>query len=177
MRPRRIHFGGERNVKNNEILRSSKNTAAASSSKQSSSSICLEEPAKKRGKKNVQRGPGAGMSIQVPGTYHMKDNFDNQPRTNLRRGLLQKAVTTRDRCVAHMLLRSCRDVRRPRHFFAQRKTYRYCPISSRWNHENQISYYPISETPRPGRYTKIKSKTDKTIMHFLIFRTYQVHHT
>ena len=113
MRPWRIHFGRETNVKNNKIP-GSKNTAAASSSKHASG-ICLEEPAEEKGEKNIQRGPGAGTSIQVPGTYHMKDTFDNQPRTNLRRSLLQKAMTTRDRCVAHMLLRSCRDVRRPRH--------------------------------------------------------------
>ena len=37
--------------------------------------------------------------MQVPGTYHM-NTFGNQPRTNLRRDLLQKAVITRDRCVA-----------------------------------------------------------------------------
>ena len=42
----------------------------------------------------------------------MKATFDNQPRTHLRRGLLQKAVTTRDRCVAHFfgLVATC-DVR------------------------------------------------------------------
>ena len=28
-------------------------------------------------KKTVQHGPGAGASIQVPGTYHTKDTFDN----------------------------------------------------------------------------------------------------
>ena len=46
MRPLRIHFGGERNVKNNEIVK-------YSSSKQSSR-ICLEESAEKM-EKNVQR--------------------------------------------------------------------------------------------------------------------------
>ena len=72
----------------------------------------MEEPAEKRGKQTYGR---VQEPVRVPGTYHMKDTLDNQPRTNLRRGLRQKAVTTRDRCVAHMLLRSCRDVRRPRH--------------------------------------------------------------
>ena len=120
MRPWRIHFGRETNVKNNKIP-GSKNTAAASSSKHASG-ICLEEPAEEKGEKNIQRGPGAGTSIQVPGTYHMKDTFDNQPRTNLRRSLLQKAMTTRDRCVAHMLLRSCRGVRRPRHLLNSKIT-------------------------------------------------------
>ena len=76
-----------------------------------SSTIFLEEPAEKQNKtkktrETVQLGPGADASISTtPSTT----------RTNLRRGLLQKTATTRDRCVAHMLLRSCRDVRRPRH--------------------------------------------------------------
>ena len=32
-------------------------------------------------KQDVPRGPRAGTIIQVPGTYHMKNTFDNQPRT------------------------------------------------------------------------------------------------
>ena len=54
------------------------------------------------------------MSIQVPDMFHIKHTSNNQ-QTNLSRGLPQNPVTTRDRCVAHMLLRSCRDVRRPWH--------------------------------------------------------------
>ena len=71
----------------------------------------LEEPAEKKNrktelKKSVQRGPGADAIINTaPSTTG----------TNWRRGLLQKAATTRDRCVAHMILRSYRDMRRPRH--------------------------------------------------------------
>ena len=42
-------------------------------------------------------------SIHVPGGYDIKDT-DDQPRTNWRQGLLHKAATTRDGCVAHMLL-------------------------------------------------------------------------
>ena len=148
MRPWRIHFGRETNVKNNKIP-GSKNTAAASSSKHASG-ICLEEPAEEKGEKNIQRGPGAGTSIQVPGTYHMKDTFDNQPRTNLRRGLLQTAVTTRDRCVAHMPLRTCRRVRRPRHLP------KITAVVQSHPDETTKNKYRISEIPRPGRYTKIK---------------------
>ena len=54
------------------------------------------------------------MNIQVPDMFHIKDTSNNQ-QTNLSRGLPQTPVTTRDRCVAHMILRSCRDVRRPWH--------------------------------------------------------------
>ena len=130
MRPWRIHFGGEINVKNNEI----------------------PETSTEKGGKNVQRGPGACTSIQGPGTYHMKDTFDNQPRTNLRRGLLQKAVTTRDRCVAHMLLRSCCDVRRPRHLPNAKITAILQPRPDGTTKKKSR----ISETLRPGRYNKIK---------------------
>ena len=107
MRPWRIHFGGERSVKKNEIVKIQQQQAAANNPR-----VFVWNNQPKRGEKTygvVQE------QVRVPGTYHMKDTFNNQPRTNLRRGLLQKAVTTRDRCVAHMLLRSCRDVRRPRH--------------------------------------------------------------
>ena len=122
MRPWRIHFGGERNVKNNEMVKKQQRQAAANNPRV----FCLEEPAEKKGERTLQRGAGAGASIEVHGTYYMKATLDIQPRTNLRRGLLQKAVTTRARCVAHMLLRSCRDVRRPRHLpNAIIKNYRY----------------------------------------------------
>ena len=112
---------------------------------------------RKNGKKRTACGPGAGTSIQVPGIY-MKDTFDNQPRTNLRRGLLQKAVTTRDRCVAHMLLRSFRDVRRPRHL-PNALNYRYRSISSRWDHENKSR---IRRPPNRGGIHILKSSKKQT---------------
>ena len=74
-----------------------------------------EEPAEKSSKKIGEKTAAwSRCEYQVPGMYHIKNTFDNN-KTNCRRGLLQKAATTRDRCVAPMLLRSCRDVRRPRH--------------------------------------------------------------
>ena len=45
---------------------------------------------------------------QAPGTYHIKDTFSTT--TNK-----LESGPTRDRCVAHIRLRSRRDVRRPRH--------------------------------------------------------------
>ena len=149
MRPLRIHFGGEGNVKNNEIVKIQQQQAAANNPRAFG---WKNQP--KNGGKNVQRGSRAGTSIQVPGTYHMKDTFDNQPRTNLRRGLLQKAVTTRDRCVAHMLLRSCRDVRRPRHLPNAKIT----AIVQSHPDGTTKNKSRISETLRPGRYTRTKIK-------------------
>ena len=89
----------------------------------------------------------------------MNAPFDNQPRTNLRRGLLQKAMTTRDRCVAHFFgfVATC-DVRGtcPMQKF---------PLRIVQSHPDGTTKNKcrISETPRPGRYarTKIKQKTDK----------------
>ena len=78
--------------------------------------VFLGEPAEKKRRKklySVVQGQ-AGASIQVPGTNHIKDTFGNQPQENWRWALLPKAATARDGCVAHMLPRSCRDVRRPR---------------------------------------------------------------
>ena len=147
MRPWRIHFGGERNVKNNEMVKIQQQQAAANNRR-----VFVWKNQPKKGGKTVQRGPGAGTSTQVPGTYHMKDAFDNQPRTNLGRGLLQTAVTTRDRCVAHMLLRTCRGVRRPRRLPNTTIT---AVVQSHPDGTTK-NKYRISETPRPGRYTKIK---------------------
>ena len=62
-----------------------------------------------RGKKNCTAWSRSRCEYQ-----HDRTTPSTTP-TNWRRGLLQKAVTTRDRCVAHMILRSCRDVRHPRH--------------------------------------------------------------
>ena len=140
MRPLRIHFGGEGNVKNNEIVKIQQQQAAANNPRAFG---WKNQP--KNGGKNVQRGSRAGTSIQVPGTYHMKDTFDNQPRTNLRRGLLQTAVTTRDRCIAHMLLRSL-SRRATSAAPAQPKNYRYSSISSTLDHEKTISYFGDPKT-------------------------------
>ena len=124
MRPWRIHFGGEINVKNNEI----------------------PETSTEKGGKNVQRGPGACTSIQGPGTYHMKDTFDNQPRTNLRRGLLKKGRDNEGQMrrshASSVLLRRATSAAP-----AQRKNYRYSPTSSRWDHKKEISHL---EDPQTG---------------------------
>ena len=77
-----------------------------------------------------------------------------QSRTNWRRGLLQKAATARDRCVAHLLPRSCRDVRRPRHL-PNAKTAAILQSRPHGTTKKQISYFVrVSEIPRPGRYRK-----------------------
>ena len=164
MRPLRIHFGGEGNVKNNEIVKIQQQQAAANNPRAFG---WKNQP--KNGGKNVQRGSRAGTSIQVPGTYHMKDTFDNQPRTNLRRGLLQKAVTTRDRCVAHMLLRSCRDVRRPRHLPNAKNTAILFDLIQMGPRKTNL----VFRTPPDWGGIHVPKPSKK---HFFI-RTYKVYHT
>ena len=95
---------------------------------------------------------------RVPGTgaYHIKDSFDNHEQTG-GGACCKKAATTRDRCVPHMLLRSCRDVRRPRHL-PNAKTAAMLQLIQMGPRKNKS---PISETPRPGRYTKLKQKKTK----------------
>ena len=111
-----------------------------------SSNICLEDPAEKGGK-NVQRvvQEQVRVSRYLVRSIYMKDTFDNQPRTNLRRGLLQKAVTTRGRCVAHMLFWSCRDMRRPRHLLNAKNT---AIVQSHpdGTTKNKISYFGDPQT-------------------------------
>ena len=59
-----------------------------------------------------------------------------QPRTNWRRrGRLQKAATTRDRCVVHMCAFSVLSRRATSPAPAQRKNCRDFSTSSRWDHE------------------------------------------
>ena len=144
MRLWRIHSGGEKNAKNNEIVKRQQQQQAAANNPRVFGRTSRKE---RKQSYSVVREP-----VRVPGTYHMKDTFDNQPRTNLRRGLLHKAVTTRDRCVAHMLLRSCRDVRRPRHL-PNAKTAASLESHPDGTTENK---YRISDIPRLDRYTNIK---------------------
>ena len=96
-------------MKNDEMVKLQQQQAAANNP---GVLFVWQNKPKKRGEKTYS--PGAGMSIQVPDMFHIKHTSNNQ-QTNLSRGLPQNPVTTRDRCVAHMLLRSCRDVRRPWH--------------------------------------------------------------
>ena len=128
----------------------------------------MEEPAEKKNKKTekktAQRGPGAGASISTtPSTT----------RTNWRRGLLRKTTTTRDGCVAHMLLRSCRDVRRPRHLPNAKLT---AMVQSHpdGTMKNKSRTTLFRRTPDQGGTPKSSKKQTK-IMHFFI-RTYQVYH-
>ena len=94
--------------------------AAASSSKHSGPRVGLfrrtsrKKKTEAKKKQTAQRGPGASASIMYL-VLTASRAPSRKPRTNWRWGLLHKAVTTRGGCVAHMLLRSCLDVRRPRY--------------------------------------------------------------
>ena len=106
MRPWRIHWRRKTRQKN-EI---SKYSSSSSSSKQqqtiiTSSSMFLSQT------KNAQRR--AGASTRYWYVSHLGQL--RQPRKNLKWGLLQKAATKGDRCIARMLLRFGLVVRRPWH--------------------------------------------------------------
>ena len=64
-----------------------------------------------------------------------------QPRTNWRRGRLQKAATTRDRCVVHMCASSVLSRRATSPAPAQRKNCRYFSTWSRWDHEKTSTVF------------------------------------
>ena len=148
MQPLRIHFGGERNVKNNET--NCTNSAAASSSKQSSS-ICLEEPAEKKGKK---RTAWSRSRYECAGTWYVPHEHLWQPTTNkLEAGPAAKGRDNEGQ-MRRSLLRSCRDVGRPRHLPNAAIT---AVVQSHPDGTTE-NKYRISETPRPGRYTRTKIK-------------------
>ena len=99
---------------NNNEKPGSKNSAAASSSKQSSSS-CLEEPAEEKGRK--RRTSWSRSRYEYPGAWYVShEGHLLQPTTN--KLVAEPAAKGRDNegqmRRSHMLLRSCRDVRRPR---------------------------------------------------------------
>ena len=139
MRPWRTHFGDERHAKNNEVVKIQQQQAAAVFNY--FARLCRTGQ-----KKNKKLGGGKAArsrcEYQIPGVHRLKE-----PRTNWRRGLLQKPATTRDRCVVRMLIWSCRDVQRPRDLL-NAKTAALLQSHSDWTTKKKKS---TSETPRPGR--------------------------
>ena len=141
MRPLRIHFGGERNVKSNEIVEIQQQHAAASSSKQSST-ICLEEPAEKREKTY------SVVQEQVRVSRHLVRITWRVPSTTNHEQTWGGACCKRpwQRGTDASLTSSVLSRRATSVAPAQRKKYRYSSISSRWDHEKQISYFGDPQT-------------------------------
>ena len=112
--------------------------AAANKTSISSSTwyFFVKEPADKKKTKKNRGGKLEKLTTVVPGIRinHIKDAF-GQPRTNWRRGRLQKAATTRDRCVVHMCASSVLSRRATSPAPAQRKNCRSFSTWSRWDHE------------------------------------------
>ena len=137
MRSWRIHFGRERNVKNNEI-RGSKNTAAASSSKQSSS-ICLEEPAEEKG--DQKSTAWSRSKYEYPGTcYVSHEGHLRQTTTNKLEAKPAAKGRGNERQMRHSHASSVLSRRATSAAPAQRKNYRYPSFASRWDHEKQIYF-------------------------------------
>ena len=139
-----MHFDGGRNTKNNDILRSS--TKKHSSSKQQQTIIehffGRTSPKKE---KTVQRGPGAGASIQEPGTYQIKD-YLRRPTTNkldagpAAKGCHNEGQMRRSRASTVLSRRATSAAP------AQRKNCRHSSISSRWDHEKTFLYFGDPQT-------------------------------
>ena len=124
MRPWCIHFGRERNTKENENIMVKMQQAAAKDI--ISSSTCFfffEEPADKK-KQKIGRKNWKNYYRCTRYTYHIQGRF-GQPRPNWRRGRLQKAATTRDKCVVHLCASSVLSRRATSTAPAQCKNCRY----------------------------------------------------
>ena len=156
MRPWCIHFVWQRKKREKERKNYSKNTAS------SSKHYLLEylvnfskEPADKKKTKNrgkeLEKLPRRTV---VPGiTYYIKDALDNHEQTEGGADWKRPRQRGTDASFTCVLLRSCRDVRRPRHLPNAKTTaiFQPDPDGTRKNKSR------ISEIPRPGRYrTNIK---------------------
>ena len=138
MRPWCIHFGAERNAKKNENLMVTIQQAAANI-------ICSwtwyffwqNQPTKKDKKIGGKTGETTTTYLYLVCVSH-QGPF-GQPRTYVRRGRLQKAATTRVRCVVHMCASSVLSRRATSPAPAQRKNCRYFSTWSRWDHEKENS--------------------------------------
>ena len=186
MRPWRIHLGGERNVKNNETVKIQQQQAAANNLLIISSSIFSinrRTSRKKEQKNRKQNCPWYSVvqeQVRVSGTWYASHQAHlRQPRTNWRRGLLRKAATTRDSCVAHKLLGSCRDVRRPRYLPNAKKTAATLQSRPDGTTKKQIPYFGDPQTGEIYQ-NQVKNRQKRTHFYFLRLRQlspYQLYHT
>ena len=130
MRPWCKHFGRERNAEKNENLIVKIQQAAANNIIRSSTCFFF----KNRPKKKKKGGKELEKLLPLYLVYVSHQGRFGQPRTNWRRGRLQNAATTRDRCVVHMCASSVLS-RATSPAPAQRKNCRYFSTWSRWDHE------------------------------------------
>ena len=140
----------QRNAKKNQHLVVKIQQAAANKIICSSTwFFFFKEPAdKKKGKKNWKSYYRCTWY-----TYHIKDALDNHEHTGHGAGCKRPRQRGTDALFTCVLLRSCRDVRRPRHLPNAKTTaiFQPDPDGTRKNKSR------ISEIPRPGRYrTNIK---------------------
>ena len=138
-----VHFSGERNVSNNEIVKIQQQQQAAANNPRVF--VWKNQP-----KKMEKRTSWSRIRYENPGAWYVSHEGNlRQPTTNkLQAGPAAKGRDNEGHmCRSHAS--SVLSRRATSAAPAQRKNYR----SSRWDHENKSR---ISETPRPGRYTKIK---------------------
>ena len=147
-----MHTLRQRKKREKERKINSKNTA--SSSKQyyllELLIISLKEPPDEKTKNRGKNWRRCCLPLYL--VYVSHQGRFGQPRTNWRRGRLQKAATTRDRCVFHMCASSVLSRRATSPAPARRKNCRYFSTWSSWDHENTNL---VSEIPRPERYGAI----------------------
>ena len=147
MRPWCIHFGRERNAQKNENLMIKRQQAAANNIICSSTFFFFfpkNQPTKKK-----EKGKKLEKLLPLYPVYVLVSHQGRfgQPRTNWRRGRLHKAGTTRDRYASFtcVLLRSCRDVRRPRHL-PNAKTAAISQPDTDGTTKKRISYFGDPQT-------------------------------
>ena len=112
-------FGIEGNAKKNEKC-NSKNTASSSKL-----FFFFKEPAHQNKKNKKKQGEKLEKLLPLYLVYVSHQGRFGQPRTNWRRGRLQKAATTRDRCIVHMCASSVLSRRATSPAPAQRQNCRY----------------------------------------------------
>ena len=113
MRPWCIRFGGERDAKKNEKLIIKMQHAAANNII-SSRTYFFKEPADKK-KQKIEGSNWRSYYRCNWCKYHIKDALDNHEQTGGRAGCKRPRQRGTDASFTCVLLRSCRDVRRPRH--------------------------------------------------------------
>ena len=158
-------FGRERNAKKNENLTVKIQQAAANDTIFSSTFYFFLRTIRQK-KKN--RGKKLEKLLPLCLVYVWHQRRFGQPRTIWRRGWLQKAATTRDRCAVHMCASSVFSRRATSPAHAQRKNCRYFSTWSRWDHEKTNLVFRRS-LDRGGIVLTSSKKTKNIYMILCIF--------
>ena len=138
MQPWCIRFGRERNAKKNETLIVKIQQAANNTISSSTWHFFFKNQPTKKTKTRGENWRSYYRCTWY--TYHVKDALDNHEQTGGGAGCKRPRQRGTDASFTCVLLRSCRDVRRPRHLPNAKTAAIFQPHSSswgscRWDHE------------------------------------------